>query len=283
MSILHQLLYRGQYDHIILGVLQYVSANDIASLQRVDTDWRKFIEQRVWGNKLVKRQMRRVWGSFMPTTSIKTNKTKVLCMQCDGKYLICGEGHSGKIVIYRRSDFNFSWEGYMKIDGESTSGVPLVLGSAHKTNTARAEEGDHITPVRIVKAHPTGEDVTCLDFNEVLLVSGSSSGSLKLFNLETSELVGNLSLGSWTVAIHQVKLSGGLVVATAGCKVTVQVCKNLEEKMEVGLRLQFIYRFMDLFYLTISLTEVFNFLHCPLFVFSNLKSNCSHFRQEQRI
>ena len=76
-------------------------------------------------------------------------------------------------------------------------------------------------------------------------MSGSSSGSLKLFNLETSELVGNLSMGS--VAYNSIKIKGGMVIAAAGQKVTVQVCKNLEEKLEVGLRLQFLYRSLDLF------------------------------------
>ena len=98
---------------------------------------------------------------------------------------------------------------------------------------------------KILKAHSPGEDVCCLSFNDVLLVSGSSSGSLKLFNLETSELVGNLSMGS--VAYNSIKIKGGMVIAAAGQKVTVQVCKNLEEKLEVGLRLQFLYRSLDLF------------------------------------
>ena len=190
-------------------------------------------------------QMRKVWGSYMPNTSIKSNKVKVLCMQCDEKYLLCGEEQTGQIVVYKRVDFNFSWEGYLTMNADVGSGAPLVLGSAHRDSFARMEEGDHITHLRILQAHSPGEDVTCLSFNDALLVSGSSSGSLKLFNLETSELVGNLSMGS--VAYHQVQLRGGMVVAAAGQKVTVQICKNLEEKMEVGLRLQFQYRFLDLF------------------------------------
>ena len=120
-----------------------------------------------------------------------------------------------------------------------------LLASAHRANPSHMREGEHIAPLRIMQAHSSGEDVTCLSFNDKLLVSGSSSGSLKLFNLETSDLIGNLSMGS--VAYKSVKIVGGMVIAAAGQKVTVQVCKNLEEKIEVGLRLQFIYRFRDLF------------------------------------
>ena len=133
----------------------------------------------------------------------------------------------------------------MKMNDAVGADAPLVLGGAHRTNSACTEEGDHIAPVKIIMAHFPGEDVRCLSFNDVLLVSGSSSGSLKLFNLETSELVGNLSMGS--VAYNSIKIKGGMVIAAAGQKVTVQVCKNLEEKLEVGLRLQFLYRSLDLF------------------------------------
>ena len=114
MSTLGCLLYGGDYSHILLAILKQVTVNDLASLQRVNRDWREFIQERVWGDKLVVTKMRKVWGSYMPTSSIKSNKVKVLCMQCDEKYLICGEAGTGQIVIYSRPDFNFSWEGYMR-------------------------------------------------------------------------------------------------------------------------------------------------------------------------
>ena len=170
--------------------------------------------------------MRKMWGSYMPTTTIKSNKAKVLCMRCDEKYLICGEACSGQIVIYRRQDFNLSWEGYMLRPTNIDDGQPLVLAGAHKNSDHNMKEGGHITPIRVIKAHSSGEDVTCLSFNNTILASGSSSGSLKLFNLETAELIGNLSLGS--VAYKCVKIVGQMVVAAAGQKVTVQVYKNGE-------------------------------------------------------
>ena len=98
MSISEELLYGGDYSHILVSILKNISANDLASLQRTNMDWRDFIEQRVWGDKLVVTQMRKVWGSYMPTTSIKSNTVKVLCMQCDEKYIICGEERTGRIV-----------------------------------------------------------------------------------------------------------------------------------------------------------------------------------------
>ena len=133
----------------------------------------------------------------------------------------------------------------MKMSDAVGADAPLVLAGAYRAISACTDEGDHFTPIKIIKAHSPGEDVCCLNFNDVLLVSGSSSGSLKLFNLEILELVGNLSMGS--VAYNCIKIKGGMVIAAAGQKVTVQVCKNLEEKLEVGLRLQFIYRSLDLF------------------------------------
>ena len=110
MSILEELLYDGDYSHIIVSILKFISANDLASLQRTNMDWRDFIEQKVWGDKLVVVQIWKVWGSYMPTTSIKSNEVKVLCTQCDEKYIISGEERTGRIVLYRRPDFNFSWE-----------------------------------------------------------------------------------------------------------------------------------------------------------------------------
>ena len=113
----------------------------------------------------------------------------------------------------------------MKMSDAVGADAPLVLAGAYRAISACTDEGDHFTPIKIIKAHSPGEDVCCLNFNDVLLVSGSSSGSLKLFNLEILELVGNLSMGS--VAYNCIKIKGGMVIAAAGQKVTIQVCKNL--------------------------------------------------------
>ena len=230
MKILDWLLYEGDYSHILVSILSYVSANDLASLQRTSDDWRDFIQEKIWGDKVLRTKMRKMWGSYMPTTTIKSNKAKVLCMRCDEKYLICGEACTGQIVIYRRQDFNLSWEGYMLRPTNIDDGQPLVLAGAHKNSDHNMKEGGHITPIRVIKAHSPGEDVTCLSFNNTILASGSNSGSLKLFNLETAELIGNLSLPLLSVGYKCVKIVGEMVVAAAGHHVSVQVYKSGDQE-----------------------------------------------------
>ena len=230
MKILDWLLHEGDYSHILVSILSYVSANDLASLQRTNDEWRYFIQEKIWGDKVLMTRMRKMWGSYMPTTTIKSNKAKVLCMRCDEKYLICGEACSGQIVIYKRQDFNLSWEGYMLRPTNIDAGQPLILAGAHKHSDHTVKEGKHITPSRVIKAHSAGEDVTCLSFNNTILISGSSSGSLKVFKLETGELIGDLSLPLLSLGYKCVKIVGQMVVAAAGHNVTVQIFKSSDQE-----------------------------------------------------
>ena len=230
MKILDWLLHEGDYSHILVSILSYVSANDLASLQRTNDEWRYFIQEKIWGDKVLMTRMRKMWGSYMPTTTIKSNKAKVLCMRCDEKYLICGEACSGQIVIYKRQDFNLSWEGYMLRPTNIDAGQPLILAGAHKHSDHTVKEGKHITPSRVIKAHSAGEDVTCLSFNNTILISGSSSGSLKVFKLETGELIGDLSLPLLSMGYKCVRIVGQMVVAAAGHNVTVQIFKSSDQE-----------------------------------------------------
>ena len=82
------------------------------------------------------------------------------------------------------------------------------------------EQVDHpVLPMERLQVTKEGSSVTCLDLEEELLVTGSSDGSVCLYNLQTGKMVERLSQGGSLV--YQVRLRDRRVLATAGTKVTV--------------------------------------------------------------
>ena len=90
----------------------------------------------------------------------------------------------------------------------------------------RKEVEQPVLPRERLQVSKEGTSVTSLDIQEELLVTGTSDGSVCLYNLQTGRMMERLAQGGSLV--YQVKLGAGKVVATAGSKITVHTITRQE-------------------------------------------------------
>ena len=85
--------------------------------------------------------------------------------------IVCGVEKTGQVIIYNRA-------------------------------ALYREKVEHpVLPMERLQVTKEGSSVTCLDLEEELLVTGSSDGSVCLYNLETGKMVERLSQAEWSTAV----------------------------------------------------------------------------------
>ena len=111
--------------------------------------------------------------------------------------IVCGVEKTGQVIIYNRA-------------------------ALYKDKVEQP-----VLPMQRLQVTKEGSSVTSLDLDEELMVTGSSDGSVCLYNLETGKMVERLAQGGSLV--YQVRLRGRRVLATAGTKVTVHTISSQGE------------------------------------------------------